>query len=181
MDGAAPRLSWKATVPLRPTVDAGDYQSIRVLWEEPKASEEQIRQRLESIRLQATPFEPVERPVETGDMLTLDIVAVAHDVLMPLEGQEGVTAPGDLTFMDERSWNFRLVSGTLFPAPGFDEQAAGKKQQTHSSGAAGRCEERGMGADLCHLVSGSRECTQPVAGCPVEFCASCSGGLGAVG
>ncbi|MBI4328928.1 MAG: trigger factor [Chloroflexi bacterium] len=131
MDGAAPRLSWKATVPLRPSVDLGDYRAIRVPAEEAKATEEQVQQRLESIRLQATPFEPLDRPAEIGDMLTLDVVAVAHDVPMPVEGQEGVTAPGDLTFMDERSWNFRLVAGTLFPVPGFDEQAKGMvKEET---------------------------------------------------
>ena len=64
-------IRFRATVSLSPEVELGDYESIRVDWEEPEVTEEQIEEVLNNLRRQGTPWEPAERPVQFGDLLTV--------------------------------------------------------------------------------------------------------------
>lgn len=66
-------IRFRATVSLSPEVELGDYESIRVDWEEPEVTEEQIEEVLNNLRRQGTPWEPAERPVQLGDLLTVDM------------------------------------------------------------------------------------------------------------
>jgi trigger factor len=76
-------LTFKIRVPLEPEVDLGDYREIRVDWEEPPASDEEIEQVLEQVREENVVLEPVDRPAEMGDQVIVDVHAtVDGDVIV---------------------------------------------------------------------------------------------------
>ena len=66
-------LSLKATLPLEPVVDLGDFRILRLDPEPFEVTEEQIDRVLEQTRYDGAPWQPAERPVRFGDMLTLDV------------------------------------------------------------------------------------------------------------
>lgn len=66
-------LSFKATVAVRPTVDLGDYKSIRAEKDAVEVPEEDITAALDDLRRRYAVHEPVERPVETGDIVRADV------------------------------------------------------------------------------------------------------------
>ena len=66
-------LSFKAVVPLEPIVDLAEFWSIRMEPESIEVSEEDVNQVLEQMRYSAAPWEPADRPVRFGDLVTLDV------------------------------------------------------------------------------------------------------------
>ena len=66
-------LSFKAVVPLEPIVDLAEFRSIRMEPESIEVSEEDVNQVLEQMRYSAAPWEPADRPVRFGDLVTLDV------------------------------------------------------------------------------------------------------------
>ena len=90
-------LSFKATVPLRPDVDLGAYREIRVEEVPIEFDEESVHQRLEGLRDRLATWNPVDRPLEVGDMVTADL-AVTSDSETVLEDPDyiAVTSEGDL-------------------------------------------------------------------------------------
>lgn len=63
----------KATVPVRPTVDLGEYRALRIEPEPVEVDEAEVERMLESLRRRYADIEPVERPVQEGDRVRLDI------------------------------------------------------------------------------------------------------------
>ena len=61
-------ITFRATVALRPEVELGDYNSIRVEWEESEVTDEQVEEVLDNLRRQGAPWEPTDRPVQYGDL-----------------------------------------------------------------------------------------------------------------
>jgi trigger factor len=72
-------VAFKATVPVRPTVDLGDYHAIRIEREPVEVTDEQVQENLEELRKRYVHWEPVDRPVQAGDMLLADIVGTTED------------------------------------------------------------------------------------------------------
>jgi trigger factor len=68
----------KATVPVRPTVDLGDYRSLRVERDSIEVDPARIDESLQSLRERYATVEPVERPVEEGDTIRADVKALAE-------------------------------------------------------------------------------------------------------
>ena len=66
----------KATVPVEPTVELGDYQEIRLTPVEVAVSEQQVNDVVERLREQRAEWSPVERPVKAGDLVNIDVEAV---------------------------------------------------------------------------------------------------------
>ena len=66
-------VSFKAVVPLEPIVDLGEFRSIRLEREEVEVTEEQVEHVLENMRYESAPWEPVERPVAFGDLVTMNV------------------------------------------------------------------------------------------------------------
>jgi trigger factor len=70
----------KATVPLRPTIDLGDYRALRV---EPDATElnedEELEKAIDRLRHQYATIEPVERPAAEGDRVRVNITGTVED------------------------------------------------------------------------------------------------------
>lgn len=72
-------LSFKATVPIRPNIDLGDYTGVRVPREPVEVDEKDVDASLQELRQRYAIQEPVERPVQTGDVITGDIRIVVDD------------------------------------------------------------------------------------------------------
>lgn len=102
-------LVFKATVPLEPTVDIGDYKSIRVPREDVQVKEEHVDALLEELRYRYAVHEPVERPVRPGDI-------VRADVRIVIDGKE---------VYREEDAQFRLREGATLLLPGFAEGVVG--------------------------------------------------------
>lgn len=68
----------KATVPLTPLVETGDYLSMRVPWTPPALTEERIEEALEEARRKEAVWEPVERAAAMGDDVALTFKGVVE-------------------------------------------------------------------------------------------------------
>ncbi|MFC2041569.1 trigger factor [Chloroflexota bacterium] len=105
-------LVFKAIVPLKPEVKLGDYQQIRLKPGSVKVSKDDVNAVVEQLRHQNATWEPVERPVDFGDLVALDIESSIED--KPFISQKGI--------------QYQVVRDSVFPVPGFAEQLAGMKK-----------------------------------------------------
>ena len=105
-------LSFKATVAVRPSVDLGDYKKVRAKRNEVKVPEEDITAALDDLRRRYAVHEPVERPVQTGDI-------VRADVRMEIDGRE---------VFKEDDAEFRLRPDSTILLPGFAEGIVGAEK-----------------------------------------------------
>ncbi|MBT9158901.1 MAG: trigger factor [Dehalococcoidia bacterium] len=104
-------LMFKATVPVRPVVELGDYRSIKVTPETVEITEENITEAMERLRRTQVLWEPVEREARLGDLVAIDV-----------EGSvEGKPLP------DSRSELYHLLPDSKTPVPGFAGQIEGMK------------------------------------------------------
>ena len=90
----------KATVPLKPLVDLGSYLDIRVDEEVIDITDDLIDERLEDLRVRDAAWEPVERPVNYGDRVIMQVVGhVGDDTILDSEDAEYlVDKEGNLPF-----------------------------------------------------------------------------------
>jgi trigger factor len=70
---------FKATVALKPIVDLGNYRGIRVPETPPEVKDEDVANQLEALRHESASWEPVDRAVALGDMVTMDVTATVED------------------------------------------------------------------------------------------------------
>jgi trigger factor len=103
-----PAIKFKLVVPLRPSVDIGDYSDLRVEAPTVEAGEADVEATLEEARTSRASHEVVDRPAELGDLVRVDIAGTV----------------GENTIMDNKDWELTLrgESGWL---PGFDEAFVG--------------------------------------------------------
>jgi len=107
-----PAVVFKATFPLRPKVELGDYRSTRIDLEPVEVTEEQIDATLDQLRNQRAIWVPVERPVQFEDMAVMDIE-------QRLEAVDPISYEGQ---------QLPIVEGSPLPVPGFSEQVAGMEK-----------------------------------------------------
>ena len=105
-------LSFKATVPVRPTVDLGDYQSLRVERTAPEADEADVDKAIEELRQRYAVQQPAERAVQTGDIIRADVRIVIED---------------EEVYKDEDA-EIRLRDGATILLPGFAEGVVGAEK-----------------------------------------------------
>ena len=103
-------LIMKATVPLKPTIELGDYKSLKVEKETIEITKEKVDEVIEQLRHQHATWEPVEgRAVEFDDLLIMDIVGTM----------------GDKNVIEQKGAQYQVVAGQTFPVVGFAEQLVG--------------------------------------------------------
>jgi len=102
-------LVFKAIVPLKPEVKLGDYQHIQVEAEPVEVTEKDVDDVIEQLRHQHATWEPVERPVDFGDLVVFDIESSIEDK----------------PFINQKGAQYQVLRDASFPAPGFTEQLAG--------------------------------------------------------
>ena len=78
-------LSFKATVPVRPTVELGDYHDIKFVPEQVEIAEEEVNEALERLRNMRSTWEPVEREAKLDDLLNIDVEGTAQDKVVVSE------------------------------------------------------------------------------------------------
>lgn len=105
-------LVFKAIVPLKPEVNLGDYNQIRLKPESVKVSKDDVNAVVEQLRHQNATWEPVERPVDFSDLVALDIESSIKDK----------------PFINRKGIQYQVVRDSVFPVPGFAEQLAGMKK-----------------------------------------------------
>ena len=99
----------KATVPVRPTVELGDYRSVRIEAEPWELDESRVEDTLLALRRRSATLEPIERELHWRDVVTMDVKGVvAEDSLVT---EEDVT----VQLVEERDILF----------PGFEEELLG--------------------------------------------------------
>ena len=103
----------KAAVPVAPEVVLDAYREIRVPLEPVVVSEEEINTLLDLLRRDTAPWEPVDRPVDMGDQVTLDIKA-------NLDGKE-ITKQDGVVYM--------VMEENVSPVAGFPQQLVGINSQ----------------------------------------------------
>lgn len=104
-------LTLKMTVPFKPEVELGDYQSILVEPQEAKVEEKEVEEVLTALREERGEWVPMEREAQKGDLLTLDVEGRA-------DGERVVGA-------EEGEYILRL--GAEVPVKGFPEMIEGMK------------------------------------------------------
>ena len=108
MTGRDP-LTFKATIPLQPDVQVGEYRAVSLAKPEPDFSDDQVEEQLLDLRRRHAILEPVEREPQFNDRLTADIKAEA-------EGE---------TIIEQEGAEFSLREGGPLIAPGFSELVVG--------------------------------------------------------
>lgn len=103
---------FKAIVPLRPTVKLGDYKQIRLKSEPVEISDEDVDAMIEQLRHENAVLSPVDRPVELGDIVTIDI-----------EGE----SQGE-PFVSRKDLVYEVSRDSRVPLPGFAEKLEGMKK-----------------------------------------------------
>jgi len=102
---------FKATIPIKPTVELGDYHSIKVARQPVEISDDDVNQTIEHLRHNYATWEPVEREVNFGDLVVMDIESNIED------------SP----FINQKGAQYQVVQDAPAPAPGFAEQLVGMK------------------------------------------------------
>ena len=100
-------VRFKATVPVRPTVTLGDYESIRIAPEPVEVTDEMFEEQMEMIRRRFATIAPVERGAEWNDILTADIDGAVEDT--PFVQDEDVEFPlreGQTLFLPDLAEQF---------------------------------------------------------------------------
>jgi trigger factor len=72
-------LRVKAVVPVRPQVQLGNYRAVRRTLEVPPVTDEQVAEVLEQLRESHATWVPVERPVQLGDRVAMDVRGTVGD------------------------------------------------------------------------------------------------------
>ncbi len=77
-----PTVTIRATVPLQPTVELGDYRAMRYDDEAEEVADEAVDALLMQLRRSQAYSQPVERASEEGDIVTVDLKVHADDQLI---------------------------------------------------------------------------------------------------
>ncbi len=100
---------FKAVVPLPPNIELGDYHSIQLTPDPVEITEENISAVLEELRHQHATWEPVERPLNFGDLAVIDINSEVEEK----------------PFIKRLGAQYQVLRDLISPAPGFAEQLVG--------------------------------------------------------
>ena len=130
-------VSFKAVVPLEPLVDLGDFRSIHVDRDPVIVSEERVDEVLEQLRSEAAPWEPVERPVQFGDLLNLNVDgSIEEDQAINDKGVDFIPQednpmpmPGFSAILEDMTTGETKEFSLLVPEDHNQEEYAGKECQ----------------------------------------------------
>jgi trigger factor len=102
-------LRIKATVPIRPQVQLGDYRSLRRELDVAPVTVEQVQAFIEQLRESHATWAPVERPVQLEDRVAMDVHGTAGETLVS----------------DRQDVEYVVLGENDRPLPGFAEQLVG--------------------------------------------------------
>lgn len=105
-------VTFEVRVPLPPVIKLGDYNKIKMKPEKIKIKEEKINNIIEELRQRNAHYKPIDRPVKSNDMVTIDVNGCINNE----------------TIIDQKSVDYHVTSGLTYPAPGFPEQLLNMKK-----------------------------------------------------
>jgi trigger factor len=108
-------LVLRYTVPLAPTIELGDYRSLRIPLEETEVEDAAVEETLEELRQGQALIEPVERPLQMGDVAVVDVEGQL------LDADDGAEA----RLLDEKNASILVEEATDWPIPGIAERLIG--------------------------------------------------------
>lgn len=137
-----PTPTFKFIVPLQPTVDLGDYRSIRVPFEPPTVEDKAVDESLQNLQEREALIEESHQPVAKGNRVTLKLVGEyvndkteTAEKTENTESEEAETAEVDADDGDEagdereifidRDDMLFLLTEDREPAPGFSDALVG--------------------------------------------------------
>jgi len=103
---------FKAVVPVKPTVELGDYRNIKLQPEPVEITDEEIDAAAELKRQEQAILTPVDRPVQFGDMVTMNIEANIEEK----------------PFLNHKDIVYEVNKDSQVPLPGFAEKLKGAKK-----------------------------------------------------
>ena len=106
-------VSFKAVVALEPVVELGEFQSIRLEREAVGVTDEQVDHVLEDLRFESAPWEPVERALAFGDLVTMNVKGT-------IEGEEVI---------DDKGIDYIPAMDNNMPFPGFSVYLEGMTEE----------------------------------------------------
>jgi trigger factor len=117
----------KATVSVQPTVELGDYKSIRVPKVPVDVPYERINETIERLREQRTEWNPVERAAQAGDRVVIDVSGTigAAPTLFDASGQPLLQTEGRESFIDSKNAELEIDLESTAPLPGFHQELVG--------------------------------------------------------
>lgn len=110
-------IIFKATIPVRPTIELGDYSRIQVEPEKIEVTEDQINGVIEQLRLIHASWEPVDRKTEWNDLLTIDITGTNDGKVL----------------LEDKGRQYQLLPDSGIPIKGFSEQIIGLNKGQNKS------------------------------------------------
>ena len=140
-------LIFIATVTVRPEVDLGDYQSLRVDVPDTEVTDDQVEEMIEELRRRHSELRDVERPAQSGDVLRCTLVMRRGEEVLSGEGEQD----RDLDIDRER-----LLPGLADALIGL-EAAAQRSFQLQLPEDFSREELRGVTVDVDVSVTAVRE------------------------
>ena len=111
-------VRYKLVVPLDPEIDLGNYRKLRVDAVEPTVDEEAYEARLNEYLGQYSDWQELTRPIQNGDLVTLDVKSVLTE---PNEGDD------ETIVLDETEWEITLDEEYPMDPPGLDDAIIGTK------------------------------------------------------
>jgi trigger factor len=103
---------FKAVVPVKPTVELGDYRNLKLQPEPVEITDEEIDAAVELKRQEQAVLTPVDRPVQFGDMVTMNIEANIEEK----------------PFLKHKDIVYEVNKDSQVPLPGFAEKLKGAKK-----------------------------------------------------
>lgn len=103
---------FKAVVPVKPTVELGDYRNLKLQPEPVEITDKEIDAAVELKRQEQAVLSPVDRPVQFGDLVTLNIEANI----------------GEKPFLNHKDIVYEVNKDSQVPLPGFAEKLEGAKK-----------------------------------------------------
>ncbi|KAA1275687.1 MAG: trigger factor [SAR202 cluster bacterium] len=110
-------VTFKAIVPLEPTVNLGEYTDIRIEKQAVEITDEQVDDVLQRLRQESAPWEPVDRPVQYGDLLNITVIGT-------IDGEEVVNDEG-IDYIPQED--------NVLPFPGFATNLEGMNDQENKA------------------------------------------------
>ena len=99
-------VTFKAIVPVKPNVTLGNYKDVRLAMGKKDINDKEIDQVIEQLREQFGTLMPIERSVQYGDVVIIDI-----------EGKRG-----DEAILNRKDAFYDVQRESKFPVPGFSEK-----------------------------------------------------------
>ncbi len=105
------------TVPLAPSVELGNYRSIRLPYDWKEPGEDKVDESIEELRQMYAKTETVDRPIQKGDFIMIDLIGV-----------KAKAAEGEAPLMDRPGLPIFVrkdEKAEEFPFPGFSNELVG--------------------------------------------------------